>query len=174
MDFDVATNLAAYGETQGVLPERLEELGERYREQGHLDRDQLYDLAYATATRSAYHVERNPRDRCREVTENVRRVAGDFSKIHLLSGLSGFKAPMASAVLTALDPERHAVVDTRVWAQLERLGALEGRKESFDAADYVRMIEPIREIAEETGYSTAEVGYALFAADVETREGTLH
>ncbi|MFP4530888.1 MAG: hypothetical protein ACLFNC_06325 [Halodesulfurarchaeum sp.] len=174
MDFDVATALEAYAETQGVLPERLEAIGAQYREQGSLGRDQLYELAYETSTRSAYHVEKNPRDRCREVTENVRRVEGDFSKIQLLSGLSGFKAPTASAVLAALDPKRHAVVDTRVWAHLERLGFLDGRKESFDAADYVTMIEPIRELAAETGYSAADVGYALFAADVREREGTLH
>ena len=174
MAFDVEANLQAYESTQGVLPERLEAIGESYREQGHLTRDQLYDLAYETSTRSAYHVEKNPAERCREVTENVRLVDGDFSKIHLLTGLSGFKAPTASAVLTALAPDRHAVVDTRVWASLERLGRLEGRKESFDAGDYVEMIGPIRAIAAETGHSPADVGYALFAADVEDRDGTLH
>jgi len=36
------------------------------------------------------------------------------------------------------------------------------------------MIEPIREIAVETGYSPEDVGYALFAYDVEHRDGTLH
>ena len=174
MEDYVAEYLEQYRETQGVLPERLESIGARYREQGHLDRDQLYELAYENSTRSAYHVERNPRDRCREVTANVLAVEGDFSKIQLLTGLAGFKAPTASAVLTALDPEGHAVVDTRVWASLERLDRLEGRKESFDAADYVAMIGPIREIAGETGYAAADVGYALFAADVDQREGTLH
>lgn len=174
MESYVAEYLDYYEETQGVLPERLEEIGAAYREQGHLSRDQLYDLAYENSTRSAYHVESNPRERCRDVTANVLRVDGDFSKTHLLTGLSGFKAPTASAVLTAYDPERHAVVDTRVWASLERLDRLEGRKESFDAGDYVAMIEPIRAIAAETGYSPAEVGYALFAADVDQREGTLH
>jgi thermostable 8-oxoguanine DNA glycosylase len=170
----IQTYLETYEQTQGVLPERLKEIGETYREQGHLTRDQLYDLAYENSTRSAYHVETNPPERCREVTANVLAVEGDFSKIQLLTGLSGFKAPTASAVLTALDPERHAVVDTRVWASLERLDYLEGRKESFDAADYVTMIEPLREIATDTGYSVAKVGYALFAYDAEVREGTLH
>ncbi|QSG05606.1 hypothetical protein [Halapricum desulfuricans] len=170
----VDTYLDAYEQTQGVLPERLEEIGAAYREQGHLTRDQLYDLAYENSTRSAYHVESNPPERCREVTANVLAVDGDFSKIRLLTGLSGFKAPTASAVLTALDPGRHAVVDTRVWASLDRLDYLDGRKESFDAADYVTMIEPIREIAAETGHTVAEVGYALFAYDDDVREGTLH
>ena len=170
----ITTFLEQYEQTQGVLPERLDTFGEWYRDQGHLTRDQLYEIAYESSTRSAYHVERNPDSRCREVTENVRRVEGDFSKIQLLAGLSGFKAPTASCVLTALDPTSHAVVDTRVWATLDRFGYLDGRKESFDAADYVTMIGPIREIANETGYSPAEVGYALFAYDVEHREGTLH
>jgi hypothetical protein len=170
----VADSLEYYEQTQGVLPERLASFGETYREQGHLTRDQLYEIAYESSTRSAYHVERNPPERCREVTANVRAVEGDFSKVQLLTGLSGFKAPTASCVLGALDPERHAVVDTRVWATLERLDYLDGRKESFDAADYVTMIGPIREIAAETGHSAVDVGYALFAYDEDVREGTLH
>jgi hypothetical protein len=174
MEEFVAENLQRYADTQGVLPERLDEFGAAYREQGHLTRDQLYDVAYESSTRSAYHVEKNPEDRCREVTSNVLDVEGDFSKIQLLTGLSGFKAPTASCVLAALDPDRHAVVDTRVWASLDRLGYLDGRKESFDAADYVTMLTPIREIAAETGNSAAEVGYALFAHDDDVREGTLH
>ncbi|WP_123538363.1 hypothetical protein [Halosimplex salinum] len=174
MEEFVADNLSSYAETQGVLPERLESFGETYREQGYLTRDQLYDVAYESSTRSAYHVESNPEPRCREVTANVLRVEGDFSKIQLLTGLSGFKAPTASCVLAALDGDRHAVVDTRVWASLERTGYLDGRKESFDAADYVEMIEPIREIADETGYTPVEVGYALFAHDDRVREGSLH
>jgi hypothetical protein len=174
MEEFVAQNLQRYADTQGVLPERLDEFGETYREQGYLTRAQLYDVAYESSTRSAYHVETNPEDRCREVTANVLAVDGDFSKVQLLTGLSGFKAPTASCVLAALDPDRHAVVDTRVWASLERTGHLEGRKESFDAADYVAMIEPIREIAAKTGYTCADVGYALFAHDAHVREGTLH
>lgn len=170
----VATYLDRYGETQGVLPDRLDEFGEQYRSQGHLTRDQLYDVAYESSTRSAYHVEKNPPERCREVTENVLAVDGDFSKVQLLTGLSGFKAPTASCVLTALDPADHAVVDTRVWATLERFGHVDGRKEQFDAADYVTMIDPIRDVASDTGFAAAEVGYAMFAYDVDHRDGTLH
>jgi thermostable 8-oxoguanine DNA glycosylase len=171
---DVETYLDHYAETQGVLPERLAEFGDAYREQGYLTREQLYEIAYESSTRSAYHVESNPKERCETVTANVLALDDDFSQIHLLSGLSGFKAPTASCILAALDPERHAVVDTRVWASLDRHGYLDGRKESFDADDYVTMMAPIRDIAADTGYSAAEVGYALFAYDVEQREGTLH
>ncbi|MFB6203913.1 MAG: hypothetical protein ABEK01_05475 [Candidatus Nanohaloarchaea archaeon] len=174
MEIDLDRYLDLYSETQGILPGKLESYGEKYREQGHLTQDQLYEIAYESSTRSAYHVQNNPEDRCREVTSNVLKVDGDFSRIALISSLRGFKAPTASCVLTALDPERHAVVDTRVWASLERLDRVEGRKESFGPSDYVRMIEEIRDMASGTGRSAAEVGYALFAHDYDVREGTLH
>jgi thermostable 8-oxoguanine DNA glycosylase len=170
----VEENLEHYRKTQGVLPEKLEDFGENYRAQGYLTQDQLYQIAYESSTRSAHHVRKNPKERCREVTRNVLEVEGDFSKITLVCGLKGFKAPTASCVLTALEPGKHAVVDTRVWASLERLGYFDERKETFGPDDYVKMIEPIREIAEETGYSPAKVGYALFAYDYVERDGTLH
>lgn len=167
-------NLDYYSETQGLLPKKLEGFGEKYREQRFLTRDQLYDIAYESSTRSAYHVEKNPKQRCRNVTANILKLEDDFSKIALIASLKGFKAPTASCVIAALDPEKHAVVDTRVWASLERLGYFDERKESFDADDYVKMIKPIREIADRTGFSAVKVGYALFAYDDEVREGTLH
>ncbi|MDY6777327.1 MAG: hypothetical protein SVU32_01565 [Candidatus Nanohaloarchaea archaeon] len=175
-DFDrfISSNLERYSETQGVLPDRLQEFGEQYRQQGYLTRDQLYRLARHASTRSAHHVKENPEERCIAVTRNVRKVEDDFSQIQLLVGLAGFKAPTASCVVTALDPESHAVVDTRVWASLERLDRLDGRKETFKPGDYVKMIHPIRVIAEETGHTPAEVGFALFAYDVDVRDGTLH
>jgi thermostable 8-oxoguanine DNA glycosylase len=162
-----------YSRTQGVLPEKIQKFGEKYRNQGYLTQEQLYQIAYESSTRSAHHVRENPEERCREVTENVLEVDGDFSKISLVCALKGFKAPTASCVLTALS-EDHAIVDTRVWASLERLDFLESRKESFTASDYVEMIGPIRSIAGETGFTPEKIGYALFAYDEDVREGTLH
>lgn len=163
-----------YDETQGVLPSRLAAIGDTYQEQGLLTRDQLYDVAYESSTRSAYHVKNNPRQRCKTVTRIVKTVEDDFAQTALITALKGFKAPTASCVLAALNPEEHAVVDTRVWASLERLGRVDRRKESFDAGDYVTMINEIRDIARATERRVVDVGYALFAYDDKVRDGTLH
>lgn len=165
--------LKYYSETQGLLPEKLEEYRSK-KDSICLNREDLYELAYESSTRSAHHVKKNSEDVCREVMKNVEKVEGDFSKIALITALKGFKAPTASVILTVMNPERHAVVDTRVWASLERFDYLEGKKESFDAFDYVKMIKQIRRISEDTEYSVEEVGYALFAYDVKKREGNLH
>jgi thermostable 8-oxoguanine DNA glycosylase len=174
-DKRVEKYLDHYTETQGLLPEKLEEYRHKLEENGYLTREELYELAYESSTRSAYHVKKNSEERCREVTSNLFKLEGsDFSQIAVITALKGFKAPTASVILAVKNPDRHAVVDTRVWASLERLGYLEGRKESFDANDYVEMIQSIREISAETGFSPEEIGYALFAMDVDKREGTLH
>ena len=171
----IQSNLDYYEETQGILPSELEDFGEEYRAQGHLTRDQLYDIAYESSVRSAHHVERNSKSTCVEVTENVIELQGDdFSMMQLLTGLHGFKTPTASCVLAALNPSQHAVVDTRVWASLERKGYFEERKESFSTRDYVKMMRVIRDISSETDYTCTDVGYALFAYDDKVREGTLH
>jgi len=166
--------LKYYIDTQGVLPGKIEDFGEKYRSQGYLTRNQLYQIAYESSTRSAYHVNKNSKKVCKEVTKNILDVEGDYSKIGLITLLSGFKAPTASCVLAAYNPDKHAIVDTRVWASLERLDYLNERKETFDAEDYVRMIQPIREIADSTDFSPTKVSYALFAFDDDVREGNLH
>lgn len=170
----ISENLRKYEDTQGLNPSKLENLGDCYEQQGYLTQDQLYEIAYTSSTRSAHYVRENAEKRCREITRNTYRIKGDYSKMYLMTGLSGFKTPTASCVLTAINDERHAVVDTRVWASLERIGFLDERKESFSPDDYVTMIEHIRDISENTTYTTSEVGYALFAYDDDVREGTLH
>ena len=167
-------NLDYYEETQGVLPQRLASFGDTYHKQGFLTREQLYDIAYESSTRSAYHVEKNPESRCKTITRIVYNLDDDFSRAALLNSLNGFKAPTASCVLAAQRPDQDAVVDTRVWASLDRLGYVDGRRESFDADDYVTMIDHIRRIADKTGCQSIDVGYALFAYDDKVREGTLH
>ena len=96
----VENYLDLYSETQGLLPEKLEEYRSKMNEEGFLTRDDLYQLAYESSTRSAHHVKRNPENRCKRVTENLYKLEDDFSQISLLTSLKGFKAPTASVILT--------------------------------------------------------------------------
>ena len=59
----IEDHLTCYKETQGVLPKRLASFGDAYHEQGFLTQGQLYDIAYESSTRSAYHVKKNPKKR---------------------------------------------------------------------------------------------------------------
>ena len=169
-----AKYLELYPDTSGLYPEKLQKIGDEYHEKGYLTKEELYDLAHLNSTRSSYHVKKNPSSRVEKVTEIAYGIEDDFAKIALLNSLKGVATPTASAILTSLDPERHCVIDTRVWATLYRLDYFEQEKERFEPADYVKIIELVRKMAEESEFSTAEIGYALFAYDVEHRDGNLH
>ena len=171
---DFAKYLELYPDTSGLYPEKLQEIGDKYHEKGYLTKDELYDLAHLNSTRSSYHVKKNPAGRVEKVTEIAYEIEDDFSKIALLSSLKGVAAPTASAILTSLDEERHCVIDTRVWATLYHLDYFAEERERFEPAHYVQIIEIVRKMAQESKFNVAQIGYALFAYDVEHREGNLH
>jgi hypothetical protein len=54
------------------------------------------------------------------------------------------------------------------------LDYFENEKESFKPDDYLKIIKIVREMAADSNYSTAKIGYALFAYDAVHREGNLH
>ena len=171
---DFEKYLKEYEETTGLYPEELMKIGEKYHSKGYLNKEELYQLAHLNSTRSSYHVKKNPAGRVEKVTEAAYQIEDDFCRLALYTSLMGIGIPTASAILTALDSEKHCVIDTRVWATLYNLGYFEQEKESFKAGDYLKIMEIVREMAAQTEFSTAEIGYALFAYDVVNREGNLH
>jgi len=149
-------------------------IGDEYHQKEYLSQDELYQLAHLNSTRSSYHVKKNPASRVEKVTEAAYQLYDDFCRLALYTSLMGIGIPTASAILTALDAEKHCVIDTRVWATLYNLNYFEKEKENFKADDYLKIIEIVRSMAAESDFSTAEIGYALFAYDVVHREGNLH
>jgi thermostable 8-oxoguanine DNA glycosylase len=166
--------LKEYEETTGLYPEELMNIGEKYHDKAYLTKDELYQLAHLNSTRSSYHVKRNPEGRVEKVTRAAYSLDDDFCRLALFTSLKGVGIPTASAILCSLDAEKHCVIDTRVWATLYNIGYFEKEKESFKADDYLKIIKIVRKMAEQTNFSTAEIGYALFAYDAVNREGNLH
>jgi len=166
--------LDEYSNTNGLYPEELIEIGKKYHKKGYLTKNELYQLAHLNSTRSSYHVKKNPEGRVEKVTEVAYNIDDEFCELTLYTGLTGIGIPTATAILTCLDDEKHCVIDTRVWATLWRLGYFDEEKENFKADDYLKIIKIVRKMAAESDYTTAEIGYALFAYDVVHREGNLH
>ncbi|MFW6007484.1 MAG: hypothetical protein ACOC4G_09050 [Bacillota bacterium] len=169
-----AKYLNKYEDTSGLYPEELQEIGEKYHKKSYLTKEELYQLAHLNSTRSSYHVKRNPAKRIKKVTRAAYQLDDDFCRLALYTSLMGIGTPTASAILTSLNEKCHCVIDTRVWATLWRLGYFSRERESFKPEDYLKIIKIVRQMASESDYTTAEIGYALFAYDVVNREGNLH
>ncbi|WP_440769838.1 hypothetical protein [Natronorubrum sp. DTA28] len=157
----IGEHLDEYAETGSIPRGAIEACGERYSEQGYLTRRQLYALSYAVSTRNAHRVMRNSRKECETITANAVAITDDLSRITLLTGLCGLETLTASCVLAGFDPQRYAVGDENVRAALARLGRVRGSNGRVEAREYCGLLAHVRDVAAETGYSPADVGYAL-------------
>jgi hypothetical protein len=76
--------------------------------------------------------------------------------VAVLCGLRGVEIPVASAILTAIDPERYTIIDFRA---LESLGV----KSSWHTVDsYLAYLEQCRELARQNTVSLRELDRALW------------
>jgi hypothetical protein len=76
--------------------------------------------------------------------------------LSVLCGLSGVEIPVASAILTAIDPERYTIIDFRA---LEALGV----KKSWHTIDsYLAYLGQCRQLARENRVSLRELDRALW------------
>lgn len=169
MNGQIAELVETYATMEAIGPKTLEVCGSQYRAQGHLSREQLYRLAYDVTPRNAHLVMKNTELKCETVTRNVARVEDDLSRMSLLSELHGFETLTASCVLVGFEPQRYAIADGRVWEALRRNGYLSERRTQIDTQEYCELLEHVRKVADETGHTAAEVGFALYALGSEYR-----
>ena len=85
--------------------------------------------------------------------------------VAVLTALRGVGIPMASAILTAINPERYTVLDFRA---LESLG-IKNWRDSF--AFYVTYLEACRELAARHGKSLRTLDRALWQWSKEQGDG---
>jgi len=76
--------------------------------------------------------------------------------VSVLCGFSGLEIPLASAILTAIDPERYTIIDFRV---LESLGV---RRSWHTIDSYLAYQQQCRALARENGVSLRELDRALW------------
>ena len=78
--------------------------------------------------------------------------------VEKLNELHGADVRVASAILTAYDPSRFAVIDWKAWKALYD----REKKEEFAPEDYVKYLQDVRKLAEECGMTPRKVDLALW------------
>ena len=90
--------------------------------------------------------------------------------------LQGVSVPMASALLTLLDPKRYGVIDIRVWQLLYAVGAVREnpRGVHFTSKNWLHFLVILRHHASRLGVAARDIERTLFAAHRAHQEGTLY
>jgi hypothetical protein len=123
-----------------------------------------------------HHYRRNSTARIRSVSRATLCTRDERRRIELLTGLRGVSVPIASSILTLIDPGRYGVLDIRVWQLLWALDVVGSKPagRGFNADDWQQYLTVLRRHARQLGVSVRAVEYTLFQSHRKRQTGRLY
>ena len=120
--------------------------------------------------------EKNSAARLRAVSRAVLATRDERRRMERLTSLIGVGVPMASAILTLLDPRRYGVLDIRAWQVLFAIRSVDAnrRGQAFTIAQWLEFLAALRHHARELGVTARTVEYTLFHCHRKFQRGTLY
>jgi hypothetical protein len=146
------------------------------RRRGYLTTAELEKICRWKSARAIHHIKKNSAVRVRTATRRALATQDEGRCLEALMSLDGVSLPMASAVLTLLNPRRYGVIDIRVWQLLYGMGAVTKNPSGvgFTFSHWHQFLMIIRQFAEEFHVSARDIEMSLFAAHQAYQEGTLY
>ncbi len=102
-------------------------------------------------------IESNSDKSIEETTKRAINEINDKKKVEILDNLYGVGIPVASAILTVLNPKDYAIIDVNVWYALHFK-----EKRSFTSENFRQYLEIVRGIALKQNLTAREVDKGLF------------
>jgi len=153
----------------------------RFQDRGYLLLDELKDISrWKAGKRNDRNIESNTQEEVEEHTRNAFNASEETEALAALIELGGVRIPVASSVLTVVNPSEYAIIDFRA---LRALGAVKPqlvqgqnyakfatfldhfRSYHNNADAYSFYMEQVRDIEESEGLTSREVDMALWAYD---------
>jgi hypothetical protein len=146
------------------------------RRRGYLTKAEFEAACRWKSPRASHLFRANTPRRIRSATTAALGTRDERRRLEALLTLRGISVPMASAVLTLLDPARYGVIDIRVWQLLHAAGAVEGNRAGtgFTFAHWSRFLDVIRGLGARFKMPARAIERAIFAAHVKYQEGLLY
>ena len=148
----------------------------------HVKREKILTKAELAAIckwkspRAIRQIEANSPATIRAITRQALSTRSERKRIEYLTKLQGVSLPMASAILTLVDPKRYGVIDIRVWQLLFAISAVtkNPRGVGFTFKNWYQYLCKLRYHAKEMGVSVRTVERTLFHYHKEMQDGVLY
>ena len=146
------------------------------RRRGFLSRAEFLAMCRWKSPRAHQHYLRNTPARIRKASRLALAAQSERRRIEPLLTLHGVSLPVASAILTLLDPQRYGVLDIRAWQMLYRVRGADANPagRGFTVAQWLRYLETLRRHARRLGASARAVEYTLFLCHRKRQRGLLY
>jgi len=146
------------------------------RARGYLTRNELEKVCRWKSARAIHLIKKNSIARSRTATRRALATRSERRRFEALTTLNGISVPMASAILTLLDPRRYGVLDIRVWKLLYAMGAVTKKPSGvgFDFDNWYQFLMIIRYLAKNLHVDARDIERSLFLAHRAYQVGTLY
>lgn len=154
----------AYEETPETI--RVMKVGRKIRSRGHATMEELLELVKWKFPISIRHVNvpNNTEEDVKKLTGFIlKEDLSDSQRVRILTGLTGVKVRMASAILTLIFPHDYGTFDINARKALEDFGFIKGDELSdYSLSDYLEYLKIIRKIAKELACTPRDIDRALY------------
>lgn len=146
------------------------------RARGVFTREEFRRMCRWKSPRARRLWEANSADRVRAVSRAVLATRSEQRRMQLLTSLRGVGVPIASAILTLVDPRRYGVLDIRAWQLLFALHSVAAnpRGQGFTVAQWQQYVLALRHHARRLGVTARAIEYTLFECHRKFQQGTLY
>ena len=146
------------------------------RRRGSFTRAEFRAMCRWKSPRARRLWEKNSAARVRAVSGAALATRDERTRMELLTRLRGVGVPMASAILTLIDPRRYGVLDIRAWQLLFAVRSVDvnRRGQGFTIAQWLDFLGALRHHARRLGVSARAVEYTLFHCHRKFQRGLLY
>lgn len=141
-----------------------------------LTKSELIAICRWKSPRAIRHIKSNDAATIRSLTQKALSTRSEQKRIECLTALRGVSLPMASAILTLIDPKRYGVIDIRVWQLLFAIKSVRKnpRGVGFNFKNWYHYLRKLRYHANELGVSARAVERTLFYYHRQIQQGILY
>jgi hypothetical protein len=146
------------------------------KRRGYLTPGELEAVCHWKSARAIRYIRANTRHRVRAATHAALSTRREAPRLLALLQLQGVSVPMASALLTLIDPRRYGVIDIRVWQLLHAVGAVSRNQRGvgFSVHQWLQFLGVIRALSSRLGVTARDVERTLFDVHKAHQEKTLY
>jgi hypothetical protein len=146
------------------------------RARGAFTREEFRRMCRWKSPRARRLWEANSAARVRAVARAALATRSERRRMELLTSLRGVGVPIASAILTLIDPSRYGVLDIRAWQLLFAIRSVRtnDRGQGFTIAQWEQYLSALRHHARRLHVPARTIEYTLFLCHRNAQRGTLY
>ena len=146
------------------------------RKKGFLTKEEFLQICMWKSPRPKKHYLSNSEENINKITKEAFLTSSEELKISFLTSLKGVSIPVASAILTSINPQDYGVIDIRVWQTLHTYEQVETKPkgQGFILSDWIIYLSILRKYAEILKLRARDIEIILFFYHKKKQIGNLY